>query len=71
VLGVSEADFLYVAEAVNRLPAPGVEHPQRVLELDALLEGQAVALVGNYLNGLSMGDCAERAAQVAERLLKN
>jgi len=70
VLGVSVADFLYVAEAVNRLPAPGVEHPQRVLELDALLEGQAVALVGNYLNGLSMGDCAERAAQVAERLLK-
>lgn len=69
VLGVARADFLEVAETINRLPAPGVEHPRRVAEVDALLAGQPLALVGNYLNGLSIGDCAERAAQETDRLL--
>jgi len=68
VLGVSVTDFLHVAEVTNRLPAPGVDHPRRVLELDALLVHEPVALVGNYLNGLSIGDCAERAVAEAQRL---
>lgn len=68
VLGVSTADFLHVAEVTNRLPAPGVDHPRRVLELDALLAHEPVALVGNYLNGLSIGDCAERAVTETQRL---
>ena len=70
VLGVPRAAFLHVAEAVNRLPAPGVEHPRRAAEVDALLAREPLALVGNYLNGLSLGDCAERAAQETGRLLK-
>lgn len=70
VLGVPKAAFLHVAEAVNRLPAPGVEHPRRAAEVDSLLAGEPLALVGNYLNGLSIGDCAERAAQETDRLLK-
>ncbi len=69
VLGVAPADFLHVAEALNRLPSPGVEHPRRVAEIDARLAGQPLALAGNYLNGLSLGDCAERAVREADRLL--
>lgn len=70
VLGVPKAAFRHVAEAVNRLPSPGVEHPRRAAEVDALLAAEPLALVGNYLNGLSIGDCAERAAAETERLLK-
>ncbi|MEW6678417.1 MAG: FAD-dependent oxidoreductase [Pseudomonadota bacterium] len=70
VLGVPKSSFLHVAEATNRLPAPGVEHPRRAAEVDALLAAEPLALVGNYLNGLSIGDCAERAAQEVDRLLK-
>jgi len=70
VLGVGEGDFLHVNETVNRLPAPGVEHPRRVAELDALLAGEPLALVGNYLTGLSIGDCAERAVSETYRLLQ-
>ncbi len=69
VLGVSTTDFLHVAEAVNRLPAPGVEHAALADAALALLEREPLALVGNYLNGLSIGDCAERAVIEADRLL--
>jgi protoporphyrinogen oxidase len=69
VLGVPMNGFLHVAEMINRLPAPGVEHPHRVEEVDAQLVGEPLALVGNYLNGLSIGDCAERAARETDRLL--
>lgn len=69
VLGVAPADFMHVGEALNRLPSPGVEHPRRVAEIDARLAGQPLALVGNYLNGLSIGDCAERAVRETDRLL--
>lgn len=69
VLGVTAADFLHVRTATNRLPAPGVEHPRRVAAIDVKLAREQVALVGNYLNGLSIGDCAERAASETARLL--
>jgi len=67
VLGTAE--FLHVRETLNRLPAPGVEHPRRVAEIDAQLALEPLALVGNYLNGLSIGDCAERAVRETDRLL--
>lgn len=69
VVGVSPDDFLHVRESINRLPAPGVEHPRRMAAIDAQLVRQPLALVGNYLNGLAIGDCAERAAQETDRLL--
>jgi len=69
VLGVRTSDFLHVQEAVNRLPAPGVEHAILAGEALALLAREPLALVGNYLNGLSIGDCAERAAIESDRLL--
>jgi len=69
VLGVEPADFLHVRESINRLPAPGVEHPRRVAAIDAKMSREGLALTGNYLNGLSIGDCAERAAIETDRLL--
>lgn len=69
VLGVTPADFLHVRGCINRLPAPGVEHPKRVAAIDVKLTGEPLALLGNYLNGLSIGDCAERAASETARLL--
>lgn len=69
VLGVAPDAFLHVRECLNRLPSPGVEHPRRVAEIDARLAGEPLALVGNYLNGLSIGDCAERAVTETDRLL--
>jgi len=69
VLGVRTSDFLHVRETLNRLPAPGVEHPRRVAAIDRKLAAEPLALVGNYLNGLSIGDCAERAASETARLL--
>lgn len=68
VLGVSPAEFLHVAETLNRLPAPDVEHARRVVDVEALMAHEPVALVGNYLNGLSIGDCAERAVIETNRL---
>lgn len=70
VLGVSPDAFIHVEEANNRLPAPGVEHVALAGEALALLAPEPLALVGNYLNGLSIGDCAERAVIEADRLLK-
>jgi protoporphyrinogen oxidase len=69
VLDVEVSDFLYSQETLNRLPAPGVEHPLRVKEIDLRLARQPLALVGNYLNGLSIGDCAQRAVTETDRLL--
>jgi hypothetical protein len=69
VLGARADDFLEVAEAVNYLPAPSVEHAALAEEILALLAREPLALVGNYLNGLSIGDCAERAVIESERLL--
>jgi len=69
VLGAQTSDFLHVREAVNSLPAPGVEHAALAGEVLALLAREPLALVGNYLNGLSLGDCAERAVIESQRLL--
>ncbi len=69
VLGVTEADFLHVHATINRLPALDTRHPPLAAEISAMLDGQPLALVGNYLNGLSIGDCAERAEREVQRLL--
>ncbi|MDO9224721.1 MAG: FAD-dependent oxidoreductase [Pseudomonadota bacterium] len=70
VLGTSPDAFLHVEEALNRLPAPTVEHVALAGEVLALLAPEPLALVGNYLNGLAIGDCAERAVIESARLLK-
>jgi phytoene dehydrogenase-like protein len=69
VLGTRPEAFLHVTEAINRLPAPSVAHVALADEVLALLAPEPLALVGNYLNGLSIGDCAERAVIESARLL--
>ncbi|MGF1643089.1 MAG: protoporphyrinogen/coproporphyrinogen oxidase [Thiotrichales bacterium] len=68
VLGVRTADFLEVEEKINRLPALGVRHVGLAKIIDTHIARLPLALAGNYLNGLSIGDCAERAAREADRL---
>jgi oxygen-dependent protoporphyrinogen oxidase len=69
VLGVERGDILAWQEVVNRLPALDTRHPPLAAELDRQLAGRPLGLAGNYFNGMSIGDCAERAAREAARLL--
>jgi len=69
VLGVPEDAFIAVIEKTNRLPRLTVEHVALAAHMDAQTGHLPLALVGNYLNGLSIGDCAERAQREAERLI--
>jgi len=51
------------------LPQYNVGHAKRVAEIRRLQETLPnLGLVGNYLTGRSIGDCAELASQVAEKL---
>jgi protoporphyrinogen oxidase len=69
VLGCHPGDFVAVQEKANRLPAVGLSHLDSIGEIDRLLAGSRLALAGNTWNGLSIGDCADRAAREAQRLL--
>ncbi|MCS6786602.1 MAG: FAD-dependent oxidoreductase [Thiobacillaceae bacterium] len=70
VLGIAPDDILGVHETVNRLPALTVEHVDQVAELDETLRDSTLYLTGNYFQGLSLGDCADRSTREAYRLLK-
>ncbi|NTV95705.1 MAG: FAD-dependent oxidoreductase [Thiobacillus sp.] len=63
VLGCRTADFAYETEKINRLPALTPTSVGLARELRAGLAGTPVRLVGNYLNGLSLGDAAVYAAK--------
>jgi protoporphyrinogen oxidase len=69
VLGCTTRDFVAVREKTNRLPAIAVRHLVAIGELDRLLAGSRLAIAGNTWNGLSIGDCADRATREAQRLL--
>lgn len=70
VLGVATEDFIQVAEAANHLPAPRVRDVALAEDITRQLAGESFTLIGNYLNGLSIGDCVELAAREARRLLR-
>jgi protoporphyrinogen oxidase len=70
VLGVKPEDCVATAEAVNRLPVVRVEHVALAGAIKAELADEPLALLGNYLNGLSIGDCAQHSAAEAARLLQ-
>jgi protoporphyrinogen oxidase len=63
VLGCQSADFAFETEKTNRLPALTPASVDLAQELRAALADTPVRLVGNYLNGLSLGDAAVYAAQ--------
>ncbi len=63
VLGCEPADFAYETAKTNRLPALTPASVALARELRSALADTPVRLVGNYLNGLSLGDAAVYAAQ--------
>jgi protoporphyrinogen/coproporphyrinogen III oxidase len=63
VIGCTVADFAYETETVNRLPALTPASVDLASQLRAGLADTPVRLVGNYLNGLSLGDAAVHASQ--------
>lgn len=61
VLGVTPSDFACVVEARRTLPSPRVGHREIVREISAALEGQRLAITGNYFDGLAIEDCVQRS----------
>jgi len=53
----------------HTMPAIAVGHAQWVQELDRSLAGTGLMVVGNYLAGLAIEDCAGRARQEFQRVL--
>lgn len=68
VLGCAETDFVATHGRVNRLPSLDGRHPPLVARLEAACAGRPLALLGNYFQGMSIGDCAQRAVSEAARL---
>jgi protoporphyrinogen oxidase len=68
VLGCADSDLIDTSRRVNRLPSLDTRHPALAARLDSLLAGGRLALLGNYFQGMSIGDCAERAEREAARL---
>ncbi len=60
-LGVKPSDFACVAEARRTLPSPRVGHREIVREITAALDGQRLAITGNYFDGLAIEDCVQRS----------
>jgi len=69
VLGLERSELEHVVYKVNRLPAPDMGHHPLMREVDGLLEGKPLALVGNYFNGVAVEDCLERVEKELARLL--
>ncbi len=70
VLGIDPGDIIAQREVPNRLPALEVPHVQTMDEVNRLIQDEPLFLTGNYFQGLSMGDCADRSTREALRLLK-
>lgn len=64
VLGCHPDDFAFETETINRLPALTPTSVTLAADLRAGLAATPVRLAGNYLNGLSMGDTAQYAADL-------
>jgi len=62
VLGCKVDDFEFETAKVNRLPTLTPAAIVLAAELEAALAATPVRLAGNYLNGLSLGDAAQYAA---------
>ena len=67
VLGIAPDDILAQREARNRLPALEVSHVALVEEVNDLIRGRRLFLTGNYFQGMSIGDCADRSTREAYR----
>lgn len=54
----------------HALPAVALGHARWLQELDRSLAGTGLMVVGNYLSGLSIEDCAGRAQREGQRVLR-
>lgn len=70
VLGISSAPSLVGIKRYERaIPQYNLGHYARVQEIESILEGlPELRLVGNYLHGVSTGDCIKEADRVAREL---
>jgi len=69
VLGVSSEQIIAAQSKRNRLPKLRLGHSDRISQLDALLDGDALAVTGNWFEGVSIEDSLLRTASEAKRLL--
>ena len=60
-LGVKPSDFACVVEARRTLPSPRLGHHEIVREIAAAVDGQRLAITGNYFDGLAIEDCVQRS----------
>lgn len=70
VLGIAPGDIIEQREVRNRLPALEVSHVGLVEEVNDLIKGRRLFLTGNYFQGMSIGDCADRSTREAYRLFQ-
>ncbi len=70
VLGVGREDLREVVEAKAIMPSPVLGHERVVAELDRLLAGGKLALLGNYFGGLAIEDCVSRSKQEFARVAR-
>jgi oxygen-dependent protoporphyrinogen oxidase len=70
VLGISSEPTLVAITRYERaIPQYNLGHYARVQEIESLLDGlPEVRLIGNYLHGVSTGDCIKEADRVAREL---
>ncbi|MER2603481.1 MAG: FAD-dependent oxidoreductase [Candidatus Competibacter phosphatis] len=70
VLGIDQAllESGNVVSKLNQLPALRVGHGERTKELNQVLAGHRLALVGNYFSGVAIEDCVTRSRTEFERL---
>lgn len=61
VLGLGRGDLEEVSERRTVLPSPVLGHEAVVAEVDRLLAGKPLALLGNWFAGLSIEDCVDRS----------
>lgn len=70
VLGIAPDDIIEQREVRNRLPALEVSHVGLVEEVKDLIKGRRLFLTGNYFQGMSIGDCADRSTRESFRLFQ-
>ena len=69
VLGTSPQAVAHTARRDHTMPAITLGHDAWLRTLDELAAGTGLMVVGNYLTGLSIEDCAGRALSEFERVL--
>jgi len=69
VMGCTRADVEATFRRDHPMPAIRMGHDQWLQALDASVAGTGLMVVGNYLSGLSIEDCANRARSEFQRVL--